>query len=206
MTLDLGHLREYLYLASGGIVPKLRIAKEWLATFQSLLIFFGTIWRFYTNEGRSSRDGRGGYRAPGCCTVIMAWGSFFISCGFFVVICWGLLVDLPDAETRLEASFPAHMNADIYCLYLLTLIWVGYPLVAMASRLGHWGLPGDYYSASWSVFKDIAFAGLDITSKAGLAIFFVIKASWVDAATENRLVLEGEAHLNFTALSISHIG
>ena len=78
------------------------------------------------------------------------------------------------------------------------LVWIGYPVIAMASRLAHWRIPGDRYNATWSTIKDVTFAFLDITSKAGLAIFFVIKASWVDGATENALVAVGKAHLNLT--------
>ena len=64
--------------------------------------------------------------------------------------------------------------------------------------LGHLGLPGNYYNASWSTFKDIAFAFLDITSKAGLAIFFVLKSTWVPEEVENNLIAQGEAFLNIT--------
>ena len=44
-------------------------------------------------------------------------------------------------------------------------------MVSIASRLGHWGLDGDYYNATWSLLKDVGFAFLDVSSKAGLAIF-----------------------------------
>lgn len=198
MTLDLGHLREYLFLASNGVVPELTIAKEWLAAYQSILIFFGTVWRFYTNEGRSTRDGRGGHTRPMFITIILAWGSFAASCGLFVLICWTLLDGLPSAEAQAAASFPEHLSSDIICLQVLVLVWCGYPVLSMLSRLSHWGVDGDKYSATWSVIKDVGFAFLDVTSKGGLAIFFVLKASWVDAATENALVAAGKAHLNLT--------
>ena len=199
MTLDLGHLREYLYYASKGVVPQMPIAKEWLAGYQALMIFVASIWRFYTNESRSVRNADGSHSVPSLLTILLGWGSFFGATALFGVIVWGLLDGLPDSEARVAASFPSHMNADVICLQLLTLIWIGYPVVAMVSRLGHWGLPGSYYSASWSTFKDVSFAFLDVTSKAGLAVFFVLKASWVDGATENALVAAGKLHLNVTA-------
>jgi len=198
MTLDLGHLREYLFVASKGVVPKLSIAKEWLAAYQSLMIFFATIWRFYCNEGRSTRNKDGTHSSPGILTVIMAWGSFAASTGLFSLIVWGLLEGLPDSDMQIHASFPAHMKADIICLQTLTLVWLGYPVTSLLARLGHIGLPGSYYNATWSTFKDGCFAFLDITSKAGLAIFFVLKATWVPASVENGLITAGEAYLNIT--------
>lgn len=198
MTLDLGHLREYLYVATKGVVPKLTIAKEWLAALQSLMIFAATIFRFYCNEGRSTKGRDGKFYGPGIFTFIMAWGSFAASCALFAVIVNGLLAGIPDSATRLAASLPSHIEADIICLQVLTLVWIGYPAVALVARLGHLGLPGNYYNASWSTFKDIAFAFLDITSKAGLAIFFVLKSTWVPEEVENNLIAQGEAFLNIT--------
>jgi len=198
MTLDLGHLREYLFVATKGVVPKLTIAKEWLAAFQSLMIFSATIFRFYCNEGRSSKGRDGKFYGPGIFTFIMAWGSFTASCALFAVIVNGLLGGIPDSATRLAASLPSHIEADIICLQVLTLVWCGYPAVALVARLGHLGLPGNYYNASWSTIKDISFAFLDITSKAGLAIFFVLKSTWVPAEVENNLIAQGEAFLNIT--------
>ena len=196
MTLDLGHLREYIYFASKGVVQQMPIAKEWLAALQSLMIFFATVWRFYTNEVRSTRNAKGGYDSPRLATIIFGCGSFLISCVLFVIICWGLLAGIPSSEDQVSANLPAHLKADIICLQTLTLVWVGYPIISIVSRIGHWGRAGDYYSASWSVFKDIAYASLDITSKAGLAIFFVLKASWIDGAEENLLVAEGKSIVN----------
>lgn len=198
MSLDLGHLREYLFVASKGVVPKLSIGKEWLAAYQSLMIFFATIWRFYCNECRSTRNKDGTHSSPSIVTVVIGWGAFAASSGLFALIVWGLLEGLPDSDTRTDHSFPAHMNADIICLQVLTLVWLGYPVVALAARLGHIGLPGSYYNASWSTIKDVAFAFLDITSKAGLAIFFVLKATWVPASVEDELIAAGEAYLNIT--------
>lgn len=197
MTLDLGHLREYLWLASAGVVPPMPLSKEWLASLQATMIFFATIWRFYTNEVRSVRQPDGTHLPPSLLTAVLGWGSFFVSSGLFGVIVWGLLAGLPNEAAR--AGFATHMNADVICLQVLVLVWCGYPAVAMLSRLGHWGLPGSYYSATISTFKDIAYAGLDVTSKGGLAIFFVLKASWLSGETEEALVIAGRAALNISS-------
>ena len=184
MTLDLGHLREFLTLVTAGAVPALRIAKEWLAALQSIMILFASIWRFYCNEGRSYIDEKGNEVPPVLATIIFAWGSFFISSAVFGVIVWGLLVDLPAPSTFKDSS----IRADIISLQVLTLTWLGYPICAMVSRLAHWGVPGNKYNATWSAIKDVAFAFLDVTSKGGLAIFFVLKATWVDSAGELALI------------------
>ena len=185
-------------MATKGVVPKLTIAKEWLAAFQSLMIFSATIFRFYTNEVRNTKGRDGKLYGPGIFTFIIGWGSFAASCALFAVIVNGLLEGLPNEETRIAASLPSHITADIICLQVLVLTWCGYPVVSLAARLGHLGLPGSYYNATWSTIKDISFAFLDITSKAGLAIFFVLKSTWVPAEVENNLIAQGEAFLNIT--------
>lgn len=190
MTLDLGHFREFLTTVTAGGVPTLRISKEWLAVMQSLMIFSSSFWRFYLNEGRSARDGKSGHTGPRIGTAAFAWISFAASSAIFTVIVWALLVDLPDPSTLLVANAPAaaSIKSDIIVLQVLVLVWIGYPITAIAARLGHLGVPGDQYNATWSVIKDIAFAFLDITSKGGLAIFFVLKAAWVDKGAELALI------------------
>ena len=71
---------------------------------------------------------------------------------------------------------------------LLTLVWVGYPIVTVGSRLALWNLPGGEYSATVSLVKDMAYGVLDTLSKAGLAIYFASKAFWMPAALELELV------------------
>ena len=213
MTLDLGHLREYLYYATEGVITEMPIAKEWLSSFQALMIFFASVYRFYCNEGRSvlTADGRVQQKAveepskkkellrpASCLTVTVAFVSFVLAMVFFLIVVWGLLDGLPDDAAMDAAMFPSHIKADVYSMRVLVLIWLGYPLVTLAARLGHWGKEGDEYSATVSTFKDIMFAFLDVTSKSGLALYFVLKASWVSGEAENALVAAGKAALNVT--------
>lgn len=142
MTLDLGHLREYMYLASKGIVPPLTVAKEWLAALQSIMILFASVYRFYCNEVRSTRDGRGGYMPPSFLTKLVGGGAFTASCVIFIVICFYLLEGLPGDAARVAAGFPSHLTADVISLQVLVLAWCGYPLVSVLARLGHLGIPG----------------------------------------------------------------
>ena len=212
LALDLGHLREYLYYATAGAIPEMPVAKEWLASFQALMIFFASVYRFYCNEGRSvltpegrvqqkavegASDGKK-VRPASWLTVTIAWVSFVLAMVFFLVVVWGLLDGLPDDAAMDAAMFPSHIKADVYSMRVLVLIWLGYPLVTLSARPGHWGKRGDEYSATWSTFKDIMFAFLDVTSKSGLALYFVLKASWVSGAAENALVAVGKTALNVT--------
>lgn len=194
MSLDFGHLRQYLNYATAGVIPDMWPAKHWVASLQALMILFASIWRFYLNEGRTylGTDGRPKDPKPG--VVWVAWGSLAVSCGIFGVVVWALLDGLPDWSD----TFPEHINTDVTCMRVLVLIWVGYPIVAILPRVGQWDLPGFEYNATWSFFKDLGFAFLDVASKAGLAIYFVLKASWVDAETENALVAAGKIALNVT--------
>ena len=186
MTLDLGHLREYLTVVTGGAVPPLSLGKEWLAGLQSIMILFATVYRFYSNEGKDYRDDSSptGYRRVRWTTLVFAWGSFVISCVVFSLILFFLLEGLPSGDTITEPS----IRADIACLQVLTLVWIGYPLVSLAARIAAVGEPPDKMNATISLLKDLSYAFLDVTSKGGMAIFFVLKATWIDSTKELTLI------------------
>lgn len=189
MTLDLGHLREYLTAVSGGFIPPMRISKEWTATLQAIMILFASVYRFSTNEARPRKDAKrmtgsscdpcNGLQTP-LLTAIISWGSFIASSGIFGVIVWVLLDGLPDASEVIVAS----VQYDLIVIRVLVLVWCLYPVVTLFARFAHWGVAGDEYLATWSTIKDVSFASLDIASKAGLAIFFVLKVTYVGAAEE----------------------
>jgi len=180
LTLDLGHLREYLTAVSGGFIPAMRIAKEWAALMQAAMIMFATVYRFYTNEARMVPYNLKNPRW----TLFFGWFSFVASSALFCVIVWLLLADLPDSS---EIAVPS-VRYDVNALWYLVLFWVGYPAVTILARMAHSNVPRDEYSASWSVFKDVAFALLDVLSKGGLALFFVLKLTYVSAADEAELL------------------
>jgi hypothetical protein len=185
MTLDLGHLREYMHIASGGVVPELSTAKEWLASYQALMILFATFWRFYFNEGRkvATDNNRTAFKRP-ICTALMAVLSFAASTVFFVLVCVGLLEGLPSMDAVSDNS----LKADIAALQVLVLIWIGYPIVALLASAAHFNVPGDQYYATWSLIKDLSFSFLDVTAKGGLAIYFVLKSTWIDGVAELALI------------------
>ena len=188
-------MREYMHIASAGKIPLPPISKEWAALCQALMMMFYMVYRFGCNEARPFYDPAKAeaanpkpYSNARVSTRVLAFGSFFIACVFFVFALLGAIGGLPSTEVVTEPS----LKSDILCLQLLTLSWLGYPLISIAARVGHIGMPGDEYSATWSLLKDWSYALLDITSKGGLAAVVVLKAFWMTAAEEDFLVKEGE--------------
>lgn len=192
LSLDVGHIREYMHIASAGKIPLPPVSKEWAALFQALMMGFAMIYRFWCNEARSVYDpATKSYSPARARTQILAFGSFGVACLFFVFALMGAIGGLPSTDVVSEPS----LKSDIICLQLLTLNWIGYPLVSIAARIGHSGTPGDEYSGTWSLIKDSSYAFLDIVSKGGLAAVVVLKAFWMTAAEENALVEAGKLAL-----------
>jgi hypothetical protein len=192
LSLDIGHQRQYMYYASAGKIPLPPISKEWAAFFQAAMMGFYMIYRFWCNEARSFLNPTTKTYSPArASTQILAFGSFGVACLFFVFALMGAIGGLPSTDAVSEPS----LKSDILCLQLLTLNWIGYPLMAIAARIGHIGVPGDEYSATWSLVKDTSFAFLDIVSKGGLAAVVVLKAFWMTAAEESALVEAGKLAL-----------
>lgn len=189
LSLDIGHQREYLYYASGGKIPLPPIKKEWAALAQVGMMLLYMIYRFWCNEARIFYDPETKtYRSPRPSTVVIALLTYAGSCGLFTVAVMGAIGNLPSTDVVSHAS----LKSDIVCLQLLTLNWIGYPITSIAARLGHYGVPGDEYSATWSLVKDSSFAVLDVISKGGLAAVVVLRAFWLTAAEENGMVTAGK--------------
>ena len=181
LTLDLGHLRTYLHYATAGVIPEMPIAKEWVASMQALMIFFASVYRFYLNEGRSYLDGSGGTSPPNWPTFTRAVLSYISACVLFGYIVWALVDGLPATSD----AFPAHVNTDIICLQVLVWVWVRYPWSRLPAGLGIGALTATT-TMRLGACKDVGFAFLDVSSKAGLAIFFVLKAAWVQETAKMR--------------------
>ena len=130
----------------------------------------------------------------------MAFGSFAVSCLFFVLAIVAAIGDLPYVELACSglSNASCSLKTDIICLRVLTLVWVGYPIVTIAARIGHIGVPGDKYSATWSFIKDLSFAFLDIVSKGGLAAVVVLKAFWITAQEEAAIIQAGKFAIEST--------
>lgn len=192
LSLDLGLIREKMYFASAGMIPLPPVSKEWAALYQATMMGFAMIYRFWCNEARSFYDPTTkSYLPARVSTQILAFGSFGLACLFFVLAIMGAIGNLPSTDVVSEPS----LKSDIICVQFLTLTWIGYPLVSIAARIGHIGVRGDEYSATWSLIKDSSYAVLDVTAKGGLAAVVVLRAFWLTAEYENGMVEAGKLAL-----------
>tara|TARA_Y100000768_G_scaffold346563_1_gene294186 strand:- start:326 stop:1501 length:1176 start_codon:yes stop_codon:yes gene_type:complete len=196
MVLDLGHLRDWMLdveRESAGTMP---IAKEWIAFMQPFMVLFGSIYRFYFNELRGSVDKKtGNPQKPGVATILGGSVCFCVSVGLFVATVYGLLGDAlePSKFTATINNRDAGLETDAWLLRVFVWVWVGYPVVAIIQRLMLIGVRPDEYTANASLFKDLAYGVLDVTSKAGMAIYFATKASWLNADLEFAALCGGSA-------------
>jgi hypothetical protein len=178
MTLELYELSSY---ATGG-------AESWLNKFIAAalmppMIFLGGVYRFYASELRTSKDGTLG---PG--QIALGVISFVLSCVIFVVVLLGILDPImsekcpPSSSNSTCPITQDALKSDARAVMILTLIWIGYPIVSIASRLLSQATgydTGASYNAWISVFKDLAYACLDVSAKAGLAIYAAYRSTWL---------------------------
>lgn len=181
MVLDLFELAEH---ATGGKKPFLD--KYVCSALMPVMIGFGAIHRFWYNDARGDV---GGWKK------VVAWVSFGVSCGIFTVVLWSLNAPLVDDDVCPASALPSgtdgsgkcpvldtDLNKDKVAVMLLSFVWIGYPLVGIASSLwqGCWNQQKDtFYTGTLSLFKDISYSTLDITSKAGLALYACYRSHWV---------------------------
>ena len=196
MVLDLGHLRDWMLdveRESAGTMP---IAKEWVAVMQPIMVLFGSIYRFYFNELRGSvNKATGNPQKPDTTTILGGSLCFCISTGLFVATVYALLGNAlePSKFTANIDGRAAGLKTDAWALRVFVWVWVGYPVVAIMQRLLLIGVKPDEYTANVSLFKDLAYGVLDVTSKAGMAIYFATKASWLTAELEFAALCGGSA-------------
>lgn len=179
MTLDLGAIRENVAGALEGTPYAIEstgwLSKEVSALLQGLLIFFGTCYRFYLNEGRGNWWVFGG-----------AMLCFFFSCLCFLFILVSLVggidnTNLPPWDDTYKGD-----HSDLIMLQVLVYVWIGYPLVSIVTRVWLWWFYDRAdnddkhmaYGPYLSMFKDLSYGVLDTTSKGGLALYVAVKAQW----------------------------
>lgn len=146
-----------------GEMPLGTAGREIAAGLQALMVTVAGVWRFSSNEGRtSSRALR--IVGPVC---------FAIACGLFSLTTYNRLGHVELGSRCRDAT----------ALYTLSLIQVGYPVVAVMSWV--WinvalGKPAEFdmYDPTLSALKDFLYANLDISAKAGLALYLVMRAAW----------------------------
>tara|TARA_Y100001980_G_C14515264_1_gene290596 strand:- start:69 stop:602 length:534 start_codon:yes stop_codon:yes gene_type:complete len=176
MTLDMWKIAEHANPNGTAILPS-----HWCAALQPVIIFFGSIPRFYLNECRY-RNGLKDVDGVATWAWIVGALSFVIATTLFSV-CAASLVEFiwdegapPDVNMRLS---------DAYVMTILMLLQIGYPLVFLFSTVymhlcpGGWRDKGAEYPAWLSFYKDMAYGTLDITCKGGLALYAATRAMYV---------------------------
>jgi bacteriorhodopsin len=184
MTIELGLLREQMYVRSKGAIPSMQVDTGFTALFQAFLILFGSAYRFYFNESRGVNT----------TSQVLGFVCWILASVFFIIIVVGLLGGIPD-------TVPAAFQTDVYLLRLLVLAWVGYPIVSILSRLALISVPENEYLPLVSFGKDIAYAILDVLSKGGLALYAIVRSTWMTAAEEAAEYSAGLVALNLTSSS-----
>lgn len=178
MNLDLFEIAEH---ATGG--KKHFLDKYICSALMPVMIGFGAVYRFWYNEGRADVL----WPQTG-----IAWTCFCVSCAIFVLVLSSLVGPLLDDGICPAAALPlgtdgnggcpildSDLKKDAIAVMLLSFVWVGYPLVSVAARVWQGDEKNTEFSGNASLFKDIAYATLDIASKAGLALYAVYRSFWI---------------------------
>ena len=169
MTLEMWKLAHH---ANNDTTAVPFLDQYWCATLQPIMVFLGGIPRFYLNDFRQRN---GNKLSTGL--VWLGIIAFLVACGLFGLTTGSLLDFIwrngtpPDENLRL---------LDARVLTALILVQIGYPLVYIFSLvyLHCYGRPYDwpddrsfFYPPGLSFLKDMAYGTLDVTTKAGLALY-----------------------------------
>lgn len=169
LVIDLYDLSDY---ATDGAKPWLD--KWYAAALMPVIVFLGAVYRFYSNELRAKKDG-----TVDCAQLLLGSVSFIGSCVLFALVMEAILhpvmnescgpTSTPNVYGKCPISEELKKN-DGTAIMVLTWVWVGYPVVSLISRVA---LPDNGLAANgWvSFFKDLSYAALDLTAKAGLALY-----------------------------------
>lgn len=166
MVFDLYHLADY---ASGGREPQ--VPKFVAATTVPLVVFFGALYRFYANEFRTAPGG-----SLNCAQITFGVVGFGTSCVLLAIVMYGILEPL----THDEITDPKR-KSDRDAVWILTLVWIGYPILSIVSRLlqARYSPDGTKFNPWISTLKDIVYAALDVTAKGGLALYVCMRSTWL---------------------------
>jgi len=184
MTMD---LMDLTYHATGGVAP--RMDKFVTAAMMPLMVFFGGVYRFYANEirGKTLKNSEVEMGNIDCPQVLVGGLSYIVSCVIFATVVTNIIDPItqeqcpPSATPNVDGKCPItdiNKKNDANAVFILTMVWIGYPIVSVASRLllPAYGFPKTAYV---SVFKDISYAVLDVVSKGGLALYVSYRTTWL---------------------------
>ena len=167
MTLDLYHLAAQ---ATDNAEPW--ISKFWAATIVPFVVFFGALYRFYANEGRTV-----GGKPMGWPQFLLAFFGVFLSCVCLAVVMYGIVSPF----FKVTPAAGSDAEADATAVWILTMAWLGYPMLLLVTRSLQmcFSPDGSKFNAWISALKDIVYAVLDVTSKGGLALYVCLRSTWI---------------------------
>lgn len=183
LTLDLWHLVELSDPTHAFV-----LGPYWCATLQPVMIFFGSIPRFYLGEFRNHK-GNGKSVAQPRGFIAVGSISILLSCAVFGVCAWDIL------SYTLEND--GHDEWDKLAVCTIVLVQIGYPIAFIGSILylhlhpKKYAEHSDTYPALLSFYKDVAYGTLDVVSKGGLALYAATRAAesahGIDASTNRSI-------------------
>ena len=153
------------------------------AFLQTIVIFLGSIARFFLNDLRAPKDRARASRAISVSLGVLAYAG---ATAIWVLTTIDLLmhVGLPHEKTN------DHATEDAYVLWTLSIIQIGYPVISLLQViwLNCWsrnldpsnraeGMPSNQTDPLLSVLKDLGYGVLDSVCKGGLALFVALRAS-----------------------------
>ena len=153
------------------------------AFLQTVVIFLGSIARFFLNDLRAPKDRARASRAVSVSLGVLAYAG---ATAIWVLTTIDLLmhVGLPQEKTD------DHAMEDAYVLWALSVMQIGYPVISLLQVvwLNCWsknldpsnraeGMPSDQTDPLLSVLKDLGYGILDSVCKGGLALFVALRAS-----------------------------
>jgi hypothetical protein len=159
------------------------------AFFQTWIILFGSVGRFFVNEMRIGNDGK---RHEPAWKFGIGVFSYMSSCAVFAVCIYNLIEQTGPIITGDDCLPKLYKSRDQIAIYVIMFTQLGYPLTTFISLIwlncfardlrrgrGKERMPGNQYSPWLSTLKDMAYSSLDITSKGGLAFYCVLRVSYL---------------------------
>ena len=153
------------------------------AFLQTIVIFLGSIARFFLNDLGAPKDRARASRAVSVSLGVLAYAG---ATTIWVLTTIDLLmhVGLPQDKTDDRAM------EDAYVLWALSIMQIGYPIISLLQViwLNCWsqnldpnnrdeGMPSNQTDPLLSVLKDLGYGILDSVCKGGLALFVALRAS-----------------------------
>lgn len=159
-------------------------APHWGVVFQTFIILFGSVTRFFLND---LRPVTGATPAQTRITQVIGVASYLAATAFFVLSTINLLLYVGSPDDLEDGS---EAQEQAYVVWCVQLVQIGYPVVTFFQILylntcandlqpgrETKPMPSNQIDPWLSTFKDVAYGTLDTLSKGGLALYCALHAS-----------------------------